>query len=182
MTARKVRKEFAAKKKAGVDFGKVFLTNSVSLATRVRVDILKAIARMNSSEKEDFYVASYASQPIIHVKQKGNEGRSTALTFSDAIAKYGGSLREEDLGEAYRRTGNAFRGQLQQVFVVLQDSVMGVRAGGYGHSAWAPRAAQMKRVREGESTGSVKNFETPKKQVKRVLLDFLEILKTLKKI
>ncbi len=41
----KIRKQFAEKKKAGMDFGRAYLSNCVTLATRVRIDILHAIAR-----------------------------------------------------------------------------------------------------------------------------------------
>ncbi len=43
--AMKIRKEFSAKKRADQDLGRIFIANSVTLATRVRVDILKAIAK-----------------------------------------------------------------------------------------------------------------------------------------
>ena len=68
----KIRKQFAEKKKAGVDFGRLFLSNSVTLATRVRIDILKAIAKKYSSEKEDLYVTAFTSRPVLQVKRKMN--------------------------------------------------------------------------------------------------------------
>jgi hypothetical protein len=43
--ALKIRKEFSKKKKSENDFGRIFIANSVTLATRVRVDILKVIAK-----------------------------------------------------------------------------------------------------------------------------------------
>jgi hypothetical protein len=45
ISAGSIRKAFAEKKKAGNDLGRTFISNSVNLATRVRVDILKALAR-----------------------------------------------------------------------------------------------------------------------------------------
>ena len=41
--AAKIRKQFAAKKRGGHDFGKIYMANSTTLGTRVRVEILKAI-------------------------------------------------------------------------------------------------------------------------------------------
>jgi hypothetical protein len=73
--AKKIRKQFAAKKKAGEDFERVFVTNSVSLATRVRVDALKVTSKMNSTEKEEFYVTAYNSRPVMHVKQKNDTSK-----------------------------------------------------------------------------------------------------------
>jgi hypothetical protein len=43
------------------------------------------------------------------------------LSFSDALVRYGSGLRENDLGEAYKKAGIAFKGQMEQNFVVLHD-------------------------------------------------------------
>jgi hypothetical protein len=76
-----------------------------------------------SSEREDLYVTAFPSHPVLQVKQKIEQNRTMAFTFTDAILKYGEGLREGDLGEAYRRAGLVFRGQLQQIFVVLHDEL-----------------------------------------------------------
>ena len=119
--ARGIRKKFAEKKRAGDDFGKVFIANSVSLGTRVRIDILKAIAKKYTNEKQDFHVAAFSSRPVLQVKEKGTEKRPMVLTFIDAVTRYGREMVEGDLVEAYRRAGRTFQGQLQQNFVVLRD-------------------------------------------------------------
>ena len=49
--AKRLRKKFANQRKAGQDFGRVQLTNCVTLATRVRIDILKAMAKKYTSYK-----------------------------------------------------------------------------------------------------------------------------------
>jgi hypothetical protein len=43
--ALKIHKEFSKKKKSENDFNIIFIANSVTLATRVRVDILQVIAK-----------------------------------------------------------------------------------------------------------------------------------------
>jgi hypothetical protein len=45
-----------------------------------------------------------------------------AYTFTDTMTRFGQQMRQSYLGEAYRRAGFAFKGQLQQNFVVLHDS------------------------------------------------------------
>ena len=120
--ASKLRKEFAAKKKAGKDFGRLFMANSVTLGTRVRVEILRAVAKRFASDEEVMYVTAFTSRPLLHVRPKDNGTRPMAYTFTDAMTRYGQQIRQEDLGEAYRRAGVAFRGQMQQNFVVLHDS------------------------------------------------------------
>jgi hypothetical protein len=49
--ALKIRKELSSMKKTEHDFGRIFIANSVTLATRVRVDILKAMAKKHSKDK-----------------------------------------------------------------------------------------------------------------------------------
>ena len=44
-----------------------------------------------------------------------------AETFADAIARYGKTLQDDYLLDAYRKVGMAFKGQLEQHFVVLKD-------------------------------------------------------------
>jgi hypothetical protein len=147
--ALKIRKEFAAKKKSGKDFGRMYIANSVSIATRIRVDILKAMANKFTTEKEIFYITPYTSRPMLHVKQKDGNQRPMAYTFSDAIAKYGAGLRESDLGEAYKRAGTLFKGQLQQNFVVLHEEFVGVST--KPPAAFASRGiSYTKRARGGE--------------------------------
>jgi hypothetical protein len=58
-----------------------------------------------------------------------------AFTFIDAIIRYGAVLVQADLDEAYRRAGSAFRGQLEQHFVVLHESGGHAKAGAGGSSS-----------------------------------------------
>ena len=120
--AGEIRKKFATKKRAGKDFGRVYLANCVTLGTRVRVDILKAMSKCLSTERETMFVSAFSSRPLLHVRPKDDGKRSMAYTFADAITRFGAGLGKNDLGEAYRRAGNSFKGQLQQNFVVLYDS------------------------------------------------------------
>ena len=145
--ARKIRTEYAAKKKAGTDFGKLFLANSVTLGTRVRVDILRAMAKKFSTEGEELFVIAYTSRPLLQLRRKEAGNRSMAFTFSDAIARYGKNLTEGDLGDAYRRAGVAFRGQLQQNFVVLHER-QPYLAPRETNKTWQSKKNNVKRPRE----------------------------------
>ena len=89
-----VRKEYAKKKKAKVDMGNLFVANSVTLATRVRTDILKAIGNKCSNGETDMFVVSFTSRPILQVKKKDGSGQY-ALTFADAVARFGGDCQGE---------------------------------------------------------------------------------------
>ena len=94
----------------------------MTLATRVRIEILKAMSKKFTSDKDDLFVMGYASRPVLHIKPKNPSHKSMWLSFSDALLRYGSGLKESDLSEAYKKTGVAFRGQLEQNFVVLHDN------------------------------------------------------------
>ena len=121
----KIRKDFSAcmRDKAQMQadgFGRMFVANSVTLATRVRTDILKVIAKKCSNDREDFFVVGFTSRPVLSVRRKDTLSQY-ALTFADAVAKFGGNLSRGELQVAYGRAGESFAGQLQQNFVVLHD-------------------------------------------------------------
>jgi hypothetical protein len=104
-----IRKTFAEKKKQGTDFGRLFIANSVNLATRVRVDVLKALARKISDQNVVAYALPFVARPTLQIRS--TDATSTEVktfTFTDAIAKYGHLLKQFDLGEAYRRAGSFF--------------------------------------------------------------------------
>jgi hypothetical protein len=120
-TAILIRKEFAKKKKGGVDYGRLGIFNSVTLATRVRIEIMWAMAKSPGNESEIRTVLSYSSRPILQIKDREGRKRPMSLGFADAISRFGKGLREGDLAGAYRKAGTAFGGQMQQTFVVLHD-------------------------------------------------------------
>jgi hypothetical protein len=91
----------------------------VTLGTRERVDILKAIAEHHSNDKESMPVSAFVSRPVLQVRSRDGGITIVTFNFSDALARYGANLIKKELTEAYKRAGPAFKGQLQQNFVVL---------------------------------------------------------------
>ncbi len=88
------------------------------------IDVMRAIAKKLTVSKDTVHVASYSSRPILHVKTMragSSEVISRAFTFVDAVIRYGSVLAQEDLDEAYKKAGSAFKGQLEQHFVVLRE-------------------------------------------------------------
>ena len=117
-----IRKAFAEKKKNGSDMGRIFIANSVNLATRVRVDILKALARKISDQNMVSYAIPFVSRPVMQIRSKeAGSGEARSFSFTDAIEKYGHLLKQFELADAYRRAGNHFKGQLEQQFIVLKE-------------------------------------------------------------
>jgi len=131
-----IRKAFADRKKAGEDFGRLFLANCVGLATRVRVDILKAIAKRCTEGNDTAFVVAFTSRPMLHIRttETGGQPRTMTYTFSDSVAKFGGRLQDGDLEEAYRRAGLNFAGQMSQHFVVMND-----RNPGFEHRSYSKK-------------------------------------------
>ncbi len=154
------------KKRNNVDLGKLFVANSVTLATRVRAYILRAIAnKLNRKGEFELYVTPFSSRPVLHVNDIAGNKAPYALTFSDAVTRFGSKLEEEDLGEAYRRAGKSFDRQLSQIFVVLKEdpnnkrviAARGTRGQyrgtGRGRGYGAPRGGNQERGR-----GNIRGF------------------------
>ena len=78
------------------------------------------IGHPEGNDREDFFVVGFTSRPVLTVRRKDKSGQY-ALTYVDAVAKYGGNLSRGELQVAYGRAGESFAGQLQQNFVVLHD-------------------------------------------------------------
>ena len=123
-----VRKAYADKRKnkqLGPDLEMLFISNSVSLATRVRVDVMKAIARKVSNKDDLAYVAGFTSRPMMHIRRAGAPSPTTrplrSFSYIDTVTRFGHLVGVEDLETAYGRAGRSFNGQLQQNFVVLNE-------------------------------------------------------------
>jgi hypothetical protein len=123
-----VRKAYADKRKnkqLSRDLESLFISNSVSLATRVRVDVMKAIAREITNAQDLAYVAGFTSRPMMHIRKAGPPSPSMrplkSFSYIDTVSRYGHLVDVEDLETAYGRAGKSFNGQLQQNFVVLNE-------------------------------------------------------------
>jgi hypothetical protein len=122
--AASIRRAFAEKSKAKLltgDLERIFITNSVNLATRVRIDVMKAISQKVASDRVKSYVVGFISRPVMHVK-KLSDGSHRTYTFVDSIMAYGNLIRPADLAAAYKRAGVAFDGQMQQNFVLMTEN------------------------------------------------------------
>jgi hypothetical protein len=137
--AGKVRREFGKLRKEKKIEGRIFVANCVTQATRVRLEILRAIAKKCCSNTEDMLVMGFTSRPVLQVRRKDG-GDQRVLTFVDAIERYGRRVNEGDLCLAYERAGLTFRGQMEQNFVVLTEKGVkeGVRQSGVGGASGIP--------------------------------------------
>lgn len=94
----------------------------VTPATRVRIEILRAIARKIVGDQAG-YCPIYAMRPVLHVGPRvdGRVQAKESLTFGPAVQKYGNLLHASDLSFAYKSVGESFKGCLRQTFVVLNE-------------------------------------------------------------
>lgn len=83
-------KEWREKKLFPDRMNGVSITPSLTLATRVRIAILKAIAKMMPEEFEDTeaWVIQHVARPVLKVEQKEKDGRKilTSYGFAQAVA------------------------------------------------------------------------------------------------
>jgi hypothetical protein len=168
--AREIRKNFAQKRIANTlpeSFGKLQVMTVITQATKVRFEIMKAIARQVETDKEVGYVPTYLPRPILHIKGKevtGPRKHIRSLTFTDAIEQYGRRVEAGDLRTAYDKAAWNFQGQMRQHFVVLMDKDELSRGSGYSgpsRGAWRGRGGRgSPSTDRGRSTGGARGGGT----------------------
>ena len=109
------------------NFRVLFVANAVTLTTRVRIEILKALAKRLTTKNEEAYVQSFSSRPMLHYQSRGHAlhpapGTNRSYSFVEAVGRWGDRLTTVELLPAYRRARPAFIGCLEQYFVVLKES------------------------------------------------------------
>lgn len=95
----------------------------VTPATRVRVEVLRAIARKLTKDDQSGYCPLYGSRPLLHIGPKVN-GKITpkeTLTYITAVQRYRHLINIRDLYFAYQTLGTNFGGCLRQTFIVLNE-------------------------------------------------------------
>ena len=108
-------------------FAGLFVANSVTLTTRVRIEILRALAKLMTTETEEAFVQSFSSRLMLHYQSREHvkrplPGTNRSYSFVEAVGRWGDKLTTVALLPAYRRARPAFIGCLEQYFVVLRES------------------------------------------------------------
>jgi hypothetical protein len=123
-----IRKTFAEKKKKkslSSNLDSLFIANSVNLATRIRIDIMKAVSKKLTNSAELAYVTGFTSKPMLHIRKAGRPSAilkpMRSYSYIDTVTRYGNMVGVEELETAYGRAGRSFNGQLQQNFIVLNE-------------------------------------------------------------
>jgi len=139
------------------EFGHLFFANSVTQATRVRIEIMRAIAKKLTTDIEAAYVQGFISRPKMHYVV--NEGMASecsgvgrSYSFVDAVSRFGDLLMPADLSSAYKRAGNTFKGSMEHYFILLSEGVLNANLqplGTRGSSRGRPRGAPSRRPSRG---------------------------------
>jgi hypothetical protein len=120
-------------KEEQAEFVNLFFANSVTQATRVRIEVLKALAKKLTTTSESAYVQGFISRPVLQYRVKEGvqstaDGTGRSYNFVDSMSQFGSRLQPEDLTLAYVRAGSTFTGAMSQYFIVLEDRLV-VRGG-----------------------------------------------------
>jgi hypothetical protein len=89
-----------------------------NVGTRVRIEILKAIARKISNDLDQAHAVSFIS--IMHIKLKNDGSKQPSRSFTFIDAPDFATLTSWE--HTYAKAGKAFAGQLEQNFLVLRKS------------------------------------------------------------
>ena len=104
---------------------------SLTLATRVRITILHALAKEIKASKEDTdaWVIQHVARPVLKIETAQNNDTKSFITmgFAQAIGYYKqelphSNLSSQDLYDAYSIIGNRFGQELNHYFVILDPA------------------------------------------------------------
>jgi len=99
---------------------------SLTRETRVRIEVLKALAKIvssNTSSEVSAFVMQYSPRPLLKVViKKGESNYARVYGYTEAIeyVRDNWIISDQDLFEAYNKAGNMKR--LEQKFVLLKSS------------------------------------------------------------
>jgi hypothetical protein len=124
--ATEFRKNYVSKRN-NPEYDGLVVAPAVRLATRVRVEILVAICNLLRSHDKSIskvLCMQFIPKPVIKITRKNDRNVESVqtMTFLEAVSW----VKERDLEgkinlqKAHRRAGSAFRGVLQQTFVLLK--------------------------------------------------------------
>lgn len=95
----------------------------VTPATRVRVEVLRAISKKLIRPEVSSYCPIYGIRPLLHIGPKvdGKVQTKETLTYVTAVLRFRHVLTIRDLYFAYQTVGDGFSGCLRQTFIVLNE-------------------------------------------------------------
>jgi hypothetical protein len=98
----------------------MYVTHNYTAATRVRVEVMKAIIKECAKNEERMILNQLCNRPFIRIANTASKVEKM-LTFTDLIEAYGHRLEDKDLETANKRAGYKFRGQMEQIIGILKE-------------------------------------------------------------
>jgi hypothetical protein len=125
--ARDLRMNFVEKRKNSADHSSLNIAPVVRLATRVRIEMMHAIAQVykrQDSTVDRAFCVQFVPKPMIKIVRKDRSGTELVkqMSFLEAVSwtKEHNLEKSVNFDKAYERAGSAFRSTLQQTFVLLE--------------------------------------------------------------
>jgi hypothetical protein len=116
------------KKRDSSELENINITPSVRLSTRVRIEVMKAIAgslKAHDKSVTGALCVQFVNKPVIKVFRKDGGGQeySKVMTYIDSVVwvMENGLEKKIDFRKAYDRAGSVFRGNIAQHFVILNN-------------------------------------------------------------
>jgi len=119
-------KSWRATKRTPSEFSGMGVTGSVTKETRVRIEVLTAIAKcIKANSNKDAFVIQHLPRPLLKVIDRSGSAESArAFGYTEAIAyllaEHRGKLQDQDLAAAYSKAGNKYGPEITHYFVVLK--------------------------------------------------------------
>jgi hypothetical protein len=117
-TAAMVRRCFLTKVRDNPMPG-VTMAPAVTTGTRVRIEILKAIAKKLKSTGQEAFCVQHVARPILAVI---NSGLRTNFSYIEAATKFGSLMNQSEFEAAYKRLLGSFPGRAKSIFLLLNES------------------------------------------------------------
>jgi hypothetical protein len=121
----------------------LFISNSVRLATRVRADVMKVIARKVSNKDDLAYVAGFTSRPMMHIRKAGAPSPSLrplkSFSYIDTVMRFGHLVDVRRSGDLVRESGEIFQWPAPTKFCCPQRTRPSLTSVFNGHKGPNPR-------------------------------------------
>ena len=108
----------------------ISVQNSVTKGTRIRISIMKLIAKRYLAANPDAkaQVIGYNPRPVLKLtpSPSSKDRRIRSFNFIEAIQKFPTTFTDEEIGPLTKRAYSSFPNQLRSVFVVLSDDFPGL--------------------------------------------------------
>ena len=163
--AKAIRAKFGSFFRGGRDarppeLSKISIQNLVTRETRIRISIMKLIAKRYLAKNPEgrAHVIGYLPRPLLKITPPptAKSKRIMSYNYIEAVQKFPVNFTKEEIGDITNRAAQRFAGKLRSIFIVLSDDMVSRRskraASPSGASGTAERRA---RVADAESEDNI---------------------------